>query len=450
MPQNNIKSKNKSKKKSKKNYNNTVSKSIKCKRSAKYKNKNLIGGEKLGEGSFGCVITPPISCRNDSIKSTKYISKIIKANNKRDYEDTMHEIRLSSLFKKIDPESKYFTFIFDYCEIKKPVVRSDFKLLNTELVNRSNNMKSKNFCYTTKKDKTYNLIQKNAGYNLDDILVYSKYNKERQIINSRFKSIVRHLIIGLRKCHKLEIIHHDIKADNMGIRIEGNNPYVTYFDFGLSEDIKKLDTKSYQEISTSVYGTPGFISPDMNVISKIIKYLYKNEFSSLVSGSKRKKLIMKILEEIKEDEYSIHIKKLNLNKSSLKIKSSTKSNKNTDKSKSKTNKSKTNRRKSNTKEINNKEEVLVDYQETEELYDLFIELIYKGKLLPLFYQKYSGIKYKYDIYSLGITFFKIAKYCKYDNNNFLDLIRNMIHYNPIKRYDINQCMNHPFISPNKK
>ena len=97
---------------------------------------------------------------------------------------------------------------------------------------------------------------------------------------------------------------------------------------------------------------------------------------------------------------------------------------------------------------NNTKEALVNYEETKELYDLFIKLIYKEELLPLFYKKYSGIKYKYDIYALGITFYKIAKFCQFEQtDDFINLIRNMIHYNPIKRYDVNQCMKHPFINP---
>ena len=418
---------------------------------SKFKKNNLKGGKKLGEGSFGCVITPPIPCKDNSIKNEKYISKIIKANNKRDYEDTMHEIRLGSLFKKIDPESKYFTFIFDYCQIKKPVQRSDFKIIKSDKLLTNKITKNKSFCYTTKKDKTYNLIQKNAGYNLDDVLVYSKFSEDRKIIKNRFRSIVRHMIIGLRKCHKIGIINHDIKADNMGIRIEGINPYVTYFDFGISEDIKDLDTSSYQEISSSVYGTPGYISPDMYVISRIIKVLYSEDFSSIVSGSIRKRLIIKVFEDIKKDEESIHIKKLGLHKSSLKITSNRDRDSGINSSNNRSSNHKNSYQDNFIIKNNNTKEALVNYEETKELYDLFIKLIYKEELLPLFYKKYSGIKYKYDIYALGITFYKIAKFCQFEQtDDFINLIRNMIHYNPIKRYDVNQCMKHPFINPNKK
>ena len=434
----------------------------KCSNKSVYSKKShkLKGGDKIGEGSFGCVITPPIPCKDNSIKNNKsYVSKIIKANNKRDYDDTMHEILLGSLFKKIDPDSKYFTFIFDYCQIKKPISRPDFKTLKSGQAISNKVTKNKQFCYTTEKDKTYNLIQKNAGLNLDDVLVYSKYKSERSIIKSRMKSIVRHMIIGLRKCHKIDIINHDIKADNMGIRIENNNPYVTYFDFGLSEDIRKLDTSSYEEISTSVYGTPGYISPDMYVLSKLVKTLYKEEFSSLVSGANRKRLINKIYQEIKEDEDSIHIKKLGLYKSTLKIpsvkdsgyKSNKSSNKINSLSDNSSNNSSTNSSiKSTTKSTSENKEALVSYQETKELYDLFIKLIYKNELLPKFYKKFNGIKHKYDVYALGITFFKISKFSGFEQSDtFLDLLRNMLHYNPLKRFDINQCLNHPFISPNK-
>ena len=159
-------------------------------------------------------------------------------------------------------------------------------------------------------------------------------------------------------------------------------------------------------------------------------------------------MFYKIYKDIKEDEDSIHIKKLGLYKSTLKIPTSKDSGY---KSSNKNSPSNNSNNDSSTKKTSENKEALVAYQETKELYDLFIKLIYKNELLPKFYKTFNGVKYKYDVYALGITFFKISKFSKFEQNDtFLDLLRNMLHHNPIKRYDINQCLNHPFISPNKK
>ena len=56
----------------------------KSKRSNLKYNKNKIGGVKLGQGSYGCVVTPPAKCirnpylrKNNYIIDDLYVSKII-------------------------------------------------------------------------------------------------------------------------------------------------------------------------------------------------------------------------------------------------------------------------------------------------------------------------------------------------------------------------------------
>jgi hypothetical protein len=105
------------------------------------KSKSLIGGKYLGSGTYGCVVTPPLPCnsshlpkhtfknRNNKTKvkhsnnrnnknnrnNRKYVSKIIKQSN----DDTYHEINISKLIKKIDPEQHYFITYESVCKIKK-------------------------------------------------------------------------------------------------------------------------------------------------------------------------------------------------------------------------------------------------------------------------------------------------------------------------------------------
>ena len=97
--------------------------------------KLLKGGKYLGEGSYGCVISPAIPCidkytqrktkkitnntkekshYNNTIKH-KSVSKIIIAPDR----DSKDELLMSNLIKQIDPKQSYFITYNEYCHLKK-------------------------------------------------------------------------------------------------------------------------------------------------------------------------------------------------------------------------------------------------------------------------------------------------------------------------------------------
>ena len=104
--------------------------------------KLLKGGKYLGEGSYGCVISPAIPCidkythrktkkqnhhkrektpKNDTTKD-KSVSKIIIAPDK----DSKDELIISNLIKQIDPKQTYFITYNEYCHLKQlPHYRND-------------------------------------------------------------------------------------------------------------------------------------------------------------------------------------------------------------------------------------------------------------------------------------------------------------------------------------
>ena len=96
--------------------------------------KLLQGGKYLGEGSYGCVISPAIPCidkytqrktkkqnhhkrektpKNNTTKG-KSVSKIIIAPDK----DSKDELIISNLIKQIDPKQTYFITYNEYCQLK--------------------------------------------------------------------------------------------------------------------------------------------------------------------------------------------------------------------------------------------------------------------------------------------------------------------------------------------
>ncbi len=71
-------------------------------------------------------------------------------------------------------------------------------------------------------------------------------------------------------------------------------------------------------------------------------------------------------------------------------------------------------------------------------------LIKKRKLKKQFYKKY-GIYSKWDVYSLGIVFVDIIRRIDYYDSDCIDLINNMINIDFVERYNVIQCLQHPFL-----
>ena len=89
----------------------------------------LKGGRFLGQGSYGCVITPEIECGNQSpglksktrkSKSSQLVSKLILTpDTDNEVNDIVDEITISQKLKKIDPKQQYFITFNEQCRVNK-------------------------------------------------------------------------------------------------------------------------------------------------------------------------------------------------------------------------------------------------------------------------------------------------------------------------------------------
>lgn len=105
------------------------------------------GGSKIGQGAFGTVFSPPLKCgdgTNVKWDSTKYVSKTTSE------EFLEREFVNSLLLKKLDPEGEWSVTAEHACKIGP-------------------GQNSRN--YEPGKSNTYQIIFKNAGVNLYDLLL---------------------------------------------------------------------------------------------------------------------------------------------------------------------------------------------------------------------------------------------------------------------------------------
>lgn len=79
-------------------------------------------------------------------------------------------------------------------------------------------------------------------------------NKNTQFNENQIKFFVSNIILSLKYLHRINILHRDLKPDNLVFDEKG---YLNLVDFGISKKIKK--NKQIQERS----GTPGYISPEV-------------------------------------------------------------------------------------------------------------------------------------------------------------------------------------------
>ena len=396
---------------------------------------NLKGGKFIDKGGFGCVVKPALPCNNlnkDIKNINNYVSKIVTNTN---IDDISHEIEISTILNKIDPENKYFITVIDYCNIttlpkdRKDVINVIYKNDAKKKYNTSSKPNlDKKYCHMNLDDKPFNLILPFGGISLAKIMKVDrkKTNNIKSIMHKLFiiniKNIFKHLLIGLSHMHKHKIVNKDIKQKNIMLYLDPNEIFklknidiskkipeildimkVRYIDFGLSKYIVPSQiNKKYIDLS----GTYRYLSPERYISYILTKYNHKSlDF---------------IKKEIKE-------KKINIKEALQRI-----------------------------NEVN----MIANLDENlSKLYKKLNFLYQNDTLIDKYYglntnKNYNSYIQKSDIYSLGITLFDTLQYKDYSNvdvreNTLLyDLLLKMIEIDPDKRYNVVECINHPYFINN--
>jgi serine/threonine protein kinase len=388
--------------------NRKNSKNSKSNKYTQLKTQHLKGGKFLGEGSFGCVVSPAIPCGIKSLqsssKSSKTVSKLLLAPTEEDKE----ELNISNKLKVIDPEQKHFITFEDVCRIKNiPSNRSntisveynDDSLKHYDILD--NKQHDKQYCPLDLRLNPINLIMPYGGYDL--IKIFNNKNKDIQFLHTRkmlianFKQCFKNLLVGIYKMHDSRIVNRDIKNENIMANYNTNSKRIDlrFIDFGLSTSLKPEYCKTTRNID--IRGTAGFISPELVIAFNIND---NRSFETIL------KILMKDTKNIIDSfkEYNLTLNFVNF---------------------------------------------------VRELYDRIMTEYKTRDILHTFFgtdkSKFNGYLQKGDIYGLGITMYIFLKNLnkkyainKLSNTKLHNLLLNMIQLNPDDRYNILQCLNHPY------
>ena len=192
----------------------------------------------VGEGTYGCVLKPPLKCISD--KKIDYNDKVSKIMLYYDAKNEENEYANINNIKDLD---KYAITGPTYC---KPLVDKDF---NNSVKNCNNeNIK---FSFLYKKHNLSMLLLKDGGINIHDYIVKVF---PKQTLNEKkifFTSLIN-LFDGLLFFQSNNIVHRDIKLLNMVYNV--NNGKAKYIDFGLmtkSDKLRKNCKASIENIAIS-------------------------------------------------------------------------------------------------------------------------------------------------------------------------------------------------------
>jgi serine/threonine protein kinase len=415
---------------------------IKPKTKNTFRTRKQKGGKKLGQGSYGCVISPPVKCLNNSTLrknffeyNDNYISKIIRTK----YSDVaFSELNVGTIVHSIDKHHNFFIPYINACYFspqkhadivyldkngvdlspnpEKSKKINKYNTMNTQSEIASDIMKNnKNKCVLKNNDEYLNLIGPIAGDNLGSIFLTSKTSDKITFIKNNYWYIFSYLVHGLALLHKKDIIHKDIKPSNIVIDFNYfssmsyyNLPIMTcrirYIDFGLSLVLNRRKYSSSEIIELLMNGTHYYTPLDIIALKIIYKLLKRGHniddkdflYQMMIKSGK--------LYQKNRDYYHYEGIRTNYFKYG-----------------------------SDTESLSDKSFFLTPAK-YEQVFKTVLDIFKTNKMES----KIHDFLYGWDIFSLGVVLAKICIKCDIHDNDFKKLIFKMIEPNPLKRININE------------
>jgi serine/threonine protein kinase len=204
----------------------------------------------LSQGGFGCVYLPGINCNGTVQEDKKYVTKF-QINNF----NAQNEKNIGSILKKTKNFEMYFLPVIKSCPINLALLDSDV-LNQCEIITKKNPIndyvlmsipyiKSKSFFYFI---KNLNVSKKNIFLELIDTYLY--------------------LLNSIAKLLEKDIVHFDLKTDNILYNSYTYNPVI--IDFGISIPINEVSNHNIRNYFY-VYAPEYFIWPlEVHVICYLL------------------------------------------------------------------------------------------------------------------------------------------------------------------------------------
>ena len=169
----------------------------------------------LSQGGFGCVYHPGIRCDGTKDKK-KYVSKL----QINDY-TAFNEVQIGKIIKTIQNYHLFFLPIIEYCKVNATE-------LNPELINKCN----------TLHDQTNLILMKMNFMKNRSFFDYITHSQTNDKIFSSLVDKYLFLLDSLELLNNKNIVHFDLKDENILLNQNNNNPII--IDFGISLDMNEF------------------------------------------------------------------------------------------------------------------------------------------------------------------------------------------------------------------
>ena len=171
----------------------------------------------ISSGGYGCVYYPSINCSGNKTNKKNSVTKIQIAD-----ESAENEVYISKIIRDIPMYNKYFVPVISHCPLRLKELKNDI-IKECDVLSK-------------KKDAMLMELKYIRGVTFDNYLISS--NSEKHTVNSIISSYT-YLLNALYVLNKNNIIHFDLKGNNIMYNTEKNIPMI--IDFGLSIDLENID-----------------------------------------------------------------------------------------------------------------------------------------------------------------------------------------------------------------
>lgn len=211
--------------------------------------------EVLGEGSYGCVVRPPVKCETTEKLITEgehTVSKIFV-----DKEEFKREVKAAKRLAKIDAESESILVPSRYCRTSLSKVIGSNSIWQCEAI--------RDIAYETNNTYLYQLMMPYGGMRLDHYVKSHKTNKKV------FVHMMQPVFKGLNTMASRKYCHQDIKSSNVLVRPDGR---AIIIDYSLMKKFKDIYAKENERRLKHTYYT---YPPEYKIYYGLMNNLSDNE-----------------------------------------------------------------------------------------------------------------------------------------------------------------------------
>ena len=191
------------------------------------------GANVIGEGSFGCAHKPSMKCRNKTRRNKNEISKLMTSAN------ALKELKEFALIDFADKQKEFY--------LGKPSKCAPDRILSN--IRSIGNCPSGRFD-PAKMDDYSLLVMKYGGQDLaqfgDEVQTWSKTKEHVDAIEMFWLEVIR-LFYGLKVLHDNNVLHHDLKQQNIVYDRATNR--VNLIDFGFMEKKSRRISDAKRSVS---------------------------------------------------------------------------------------------------------------------------------------------------------------------------------------------------------